>query len=68
MTQADCHSKGHERAANPKDRHLRNRHAKLHDIDLKAPKDMQKQLDSRTREVEAEAQKEQEAYGGYEFL
>ena len=55
MTQADCHSKGHERAANPKDRHLRNRHAKLHDIDLKAPKDMQKQLDSRTREVEAEA-------------
>ena len=28
-------------------------HAKLHDIDLKAPKDTQKQLDSRTREVEA---------------
>ena len=30
-------------------------HAKLHDIDLKAPKDTQKQLDSRTREVEAES-------------
>lgn len=30
-------------------------HAKLHDIDLKAPKDTQKQLDSNTREVEAES-------------
>lgn len=30
-------------------------HAKLHDIDLKSPKDKQKQLDSHTREVEAES-------------
>ena len=30
-------------------------HAKLHDTDLKAPKDTQKQLDRRTREVQAES-------------
>ena len=30
-------------------------HAKLHDIDLKSSKDKQKQLDSHTREVEAES-------------